>query len=194
MYYGYRFYLCCFYYFSVRFWNCSDSVVFVVFLLDFRIVLTVWYFVVFLLDFRIVPPVWYCFVFHCFTEMLINNCIHLISQSICQCQDNAHIITYNKSIHIPQITQCNKNLFGSKHCWCKMKCFCALSDAFVCPFLTYNYITKFIVIYVLNKYGVKQHALIRFNHLKCASVAFIHVIPHFNCLCFVSSVHYCQFI
>jgi hypothetical protein len=93
MYYGYRFYLCCFYYFSVRFWNCSDSVVFVVFLLDFRIVLTVWYLVVFLLDFRIVPPVWYCFVFHCFTEMLINNCIHLISQSICQCQDNAHIIT-----------------------------------------------------------------------------------------------------
>jgi hypothetical protein len=28
----------------------------------------------------------------------------LISQSICQCQDNAHIIAYNKSIHIPQIT------------------------------------------------------------------------------------------
>ena len=37
--------------------------VFFVFLLDFRIVQTVWYCFVFLLDFRIVQTVWYCFVF-----------------------------------------------------------------------------------------------------------------------------------
>jgi hypothetical protein len=33
-----------FYDFSIRFWNCSDSVVLFVFLLDFGIVPTVWYF------------------------------------------------------------------------------------------------------------------------------------------------------
>jgi hypothetical protein len=33
-----------FYDFSIRFKNCSDSVVFFVFLLDFGTVLTVWYF------------------------------------------------------------------------------------------------------------------------------------------------------
>ena len=36
-----------FYDFSIRFWNCSDSVVFFVFLLDFRTVPTVWYFLFF---------------------------------------------------------------------------------------------------------------------------------------------------
>jgi hypothetical protein len=33
----------------VRFWNCSDSVVFFVFLLDFRAVPTVWYYLCFCL-------------------------------------------------------------------------------------------------------------------------------------------------
>ena len=37
--------------------------VFFVFLLDFRIVQTVWYFFVFLLDFRIVQTVWYFLLF-----------------------------------------------------------------------------------------------------------------------------------
>jgi uncharacterized membrane protein len=33
--------------FSIRFWNCSDSLVFLVFRSDFRTVLTVWYFLFF---------------------------------------------------------------------------------------------------------------------------------------------------
>jgi hypothetical protein len=36
-----------FFVFFIRFWNCSDSVVFFVFLLDFGIVLIVWYFLFF---------------------------------------------------------------------------------------------------------------------------------------------------
>jgi hypothetical protein len=35
--------------FSARFWNCFDSVVFFVFLLDFGTVSTVWYFLLFIL-------------------------------------------------------------------------------------------------------------------------------------------------
>jgi hypothetical protein len=38
-----------FFCFSIRFWNCSDSVVFFVFLLDFGTVLTVRYFLFFML-------------------------------------------------------------------------------------------------------------------------------------------------
>jgi predicted outer membrane lipoprotein len=61
---------------SIRFWNCSDIVVFcwlsisfgivqtlwyfVGFLIDFRIVQTLWYFVGFLIDFGIVQTLWYC--------------------------------------------------------------------------------------------------------------------------------------
>ena len=67
--------ICCF---SIRFLNCSDSVVFVVFLLDIGAVPTVRYcffsvrywscydsavFVVFLLDIGAVPTVWYLLLF-----------------------------------------------------------------------------------------------------------------------------------
>ena len=71
--------------FSIRFWNCSDSVVLFVFLLDFRIVQTsVVLFVflldfgivqtsvvlfVFLLDFRIVQTVWYLLFFYLTLEL-----------------------------------------------------------------------------------------------------------------------------
>jgi hypothetical protein len=67
--------ICCFY---VRYGSCSDSVIFVVFLLDVGAVPTVWYlffsvrywscsdsviFVVFLLDVGAVPTVWYLLFF-----------------------------------------------------------------------------------------------------------------------------------
>ena len=73
---------CGIFYFSVRFWNRSDSVEFFVFLVDFGTVPTVWYFLffflavrfwncsdsvvffVFLVDFGTVPTVWY-FLFFC---------------------------------------------------------------------------------------------------------------------------------
>jgi hypothetical protein len=49
--------------FSIRFWNCSDSVVFFVFLLDFGNVLTVWYFLFF---YWILELFWQCGIF-CFS-------------------------------------------------------------------------------------------------------------------------------
>jgi FlaA1/EpsC-like NDP-sugar epimerase len=68
------FWQCGIYCFSIRFWSYSDSVVFFVFLLDFGVILTVWYllfsirfwscsdsvvFTVFLLDFGVVLTAWY---------------------------------------------------------------------------------------------------------------------------------------
>jgi hypothetical protein len=73
---------------SVRFWNSSDSVVSLVFLLDFGTVPTVWYLLfsvkfrncsdsvvslVFLLDLGTVPTVWYLLSF-CYILELFRQC------------------------------------------------------------------------------------------------------------------------
>jgi hypothetical protein len=53
---------------SVRVYHCCHSVIFVVFLLDFKTVPTVCYFLVFLLHFRTDSTVWYFLFFISFPE------------------------------------------------------------------------------------------------------------------------------
>ena len=50
-------------FFLVRYWSCSDSAVFVVFLLDIGAVPTVWYLMDFLIDIGAVPTVQYLLFF-----------------------------------------------------------------------------------------------------------------------------------
>ena len=57
------------------FWNCSDSMVFVVFLFYFRIVPTVWYLLFFLFYFRTVPTVWY---FRTFPDSVVFFLLHFL--------------------------------------------------------------------------------------------------------------------
>ena len=94
---------CDFYDLSVIFWNCSDSVVSFVFLLDLGIVPTVWYLLifcqilelfrqcsilVFLLDLGTVPTVWYllffCQILELFRQCGIS-CFSVRFQNCCDC-------------------------------------------------------------------------------------------------------------
>jgi hypothetical protein len=78
--------------FSVRFWNCSDSVVFFVFLLDFWNCSDSVVFFVFLLDFGTVPTVWYFSVrfWNC-SDSVVFFAFHL----------NTSLQTYGSNLRVP---------------------------------------------------------------------------------------------
>ena len=83
--------ICCF---SVRYWSCSDSVVFVVFLGDIGAVPIVRYLLFFLLDIGAVPTVWYLLFFWEILELFRQCGICCFSVRYWSCSDSAVFVVF----------------------------------------------------------------------------------------------------